>query len=130
MFKAEIKYTKLPENLEAKFLRILRKHFKTAQEDIQAALLYSAREEHNYTHRTRNLRNSTNAKVKTDPQFWELKVSVNERKAPYSKWVILGHGTKPKPDPFLDKALKSNSKYINQRIKKAIKDATQEFNRG
>lgn len=105
----------------------MHKEFLKAQEDIKQRLLRSARENHQYKHRTRNLRNATKVKGQLVHEKG-LELYVDLRKADYGEYIITGHGSWD-PDPFINKAVEDNERWINERISKAVNDAVIAFNR-
>lgn len=111
-----------------KFKRILEKHLTVACEDVSNVMQQSAKEDHRYNHKTRNLRNSTKSKVKVVQDSYDIKLSVDEGKAPYAKYVIRGHGTW-QGDPFIDEAFENNKEYIMTKLQESVDKAVDEFNR-
>lgn len=113
-----------------KWEQILQNHLAIAREKIDNKIQYALKEKHRYKHQTRNLRNASTVKKK-QPQNGELlhlEVGVNEKKAPYAKYVIDGHGSWV-GDPFVDEAVDNNKDFIMQQIQAAVDRAVAEINR-
>lgn len=85
-----------------------------------------AQNNHRYTVRTGNLKNSTRYWVNRARQ--RLRIYISEGQADYGKYVHEGHGTWA-PDQFIDGAIAKNKKYIDEQLEEAIKEATGEWNR-
>ena len=113
--------------LQQKFDRILNKHLKIAVIEITKRLQHTAKEEHRYKHRTRNLRNATDVTYKENEDYFDITLKVDNSKASYGKYIIRGHGTW-KADPFLNNALKTEESYIYQRVQQAVDNAVSEMN--
>jgi hypothetical protein len=100
---------------------------RQAEKEIGDKLLKDAREEHRYTHQTRNLRNATKIKGRLTIKKG-LVLYVDLRKADYAEYVINGHGSW-KEDNFIYEAVERNKYWIYNRVQKAIDGAVVKFNR-
>ena len=113
------------------------KELRDAERDIKKRIEYSAKEEHNYNHQTRNLRNATKTKgALSSKNGLELYIDLN--KAPYGEFIVTGQRNDPRSgvvkvktgaDPFIDNAIKTNETWIYQRIQQAVDGAVISFNR-
>jgi hypothetical protein len=107
----------------------MERELRIAEKEISERILKSAKEDHRYQHRTKNLRDATkveghiNSKVKNG-----LRVYVDLEQAPYAKYVIRGHGTWAL-DPFIDNAIETNKQWIFARLQLAIDKAIKAQNR-
>lgn len=121
----------------ASFKRFFNIQLRKAEVDIKKRLLHDAREEHKYTHRSRNLRNATKVKGSIlGKNGLELYVDMNQ--ARYGGFIITGERDDPRfgivkvksgPDPFIDKAIDNNEQWITKRLQQAINGAIVQFNR-
>lgn len=97
--------------------------FKKAEKDITERLLYTARTEHRYESRTKNLEKATKVTGNiTGTSGYGLSISVDTVRAPYAKFIIKGTG-KWEADPFLEDAVKSNEEWIYARLQEAIDES-------
>jgi len=117
--------------------KFLYEEFLQAEKDIKLRLLRTAKEQHKYRHRSRNLRNATKIKGRLS-QRKGLRLYVDFEMAPYAGFIITGQRVDPRfgvvtvktgADPFLTNAVKVNRKWINQRLEKAAGNAVIQYNR-
>lgn len=83
---------------------------------------------HRYENDTGLLKRSTTYRTIQKQNSIEVQIYVDNKKAPYGKYIINGFGTW-KADGFLDKTLIDNEEWILKTLNKAVNNATVKFNR-
>ena len=104
----------------------MEKHVYAALKRVASEIAEEAKASHRYRNRTGNLTRSVRYWVKKAEQ--KMAVYASESQAPYAKYVIGGHRTWA-PDPFIEAAFARNKDWIDDQFRKAINDATREFNK-
>ena len=112
-----------------KFERRFNKHLKDAERQIKERVGIDAKEKvHRYKHDKRNLRDATKFKGSLFKKKG-LSLFVDLGKAHYGRYIIKGFKSWA-PDPFLNKAIKENYKFILNTINNAFIETVKQENRG
>lgn len=104
----------------------LKEELKTAEKEISSRILREARLNHSYKSRTGKLSNAT--KVKGGLGEGGIILYVDERQAPYAKFIVKGTGEWAS-DPFIEEAIQNNEAWVRARLQKAIDSAVTKQNR-
>jgi hypothetical protein len=122
-------YGRVMKDLEKFVGTELSKELRKAEKEISDRILRSAKEDHRYTHRTKNLRDATKVKGHINSSVKNgLQIYIDLEKAPYGKYVVRGHGTWAM-DPFIDDSIEKNKVWVFARLQQAIDNAIKIQNR-